>query len=237
MVRVRIYQQVSFCAWKNALECFLRIKKTRLKHITTPSPKGRPKQSASKTQAKQDRIIEAAKTLFDLHGYEAVSMRKVAAEAGIGAMTIYNYFDSKSALLHHIWQSFFDELYELMIEAGQHSTSPRDAIYQICHCYLKYWQNNPEKFRVVFLNEDRADDNNRFFVDHANIDERMQEVFTLPFANALPEKSETELEESIHASVCMLNGICLNIITISEFDWQAPEKMLDIYLNGLFREA
>ncbi|GAA1003499.1 TetR family transcriptional regulator [Streptomyces sp. F-3] len=46
-----------------------------------------------------DRIVEAAIRIADMEGLEAVSMRRVAAELGTGAMSLYRYVPGKAELL------------------------------------------------------------------------------------------------------------------------------------------
>lgn len=50
-------------------------------------------------QERERRILKAAERLFARKGYAAVAMEDVAARAGLGVGTIYNYFPSKPALL------------------------------------------------------------------------------------------------------------------------------------------
>ena len=50
-------------------------------------------------QATRKRLLVAAVKLFADRGYEASSMRELAAEVGVKAPAIYNHFDSKSAVL------------------------------------------------------------------------------------------------------------------------------------------
>lgn len=46
-----------------------------------------------------DRIVEAAVSLADREGLQALSMRKVAADLGVGTMTLYRYVPGKGELL------------------------------------------------------------------------------------------------------------------------------------------
>ncbi|GIP36004.1 TetR/AcrR family transcriptional regulator [Paenibacillus sp. J2TS4] len=47
-------------------------------------------------------ILEAAGSLFAMKGYETVTMREIAREAGCSHTTIYLYFEDKETLLHHL---------------------------------------------------------------------------------------------------------------------------------------
>lgn len=48
------------------------------------------------------RIAEVAKASFLDKGYQKTSMRRIAELSGVGVGNIYNYFDSKDALLRHV---------------------------------------------------------------------------------------------------------------------------------------
>src|SRR5690606_36656692 len=45
------------------------------------------------------RILEVARTRFQNEGYEAVTVESIAAEVGVSAVTIYNYYSTKANLL------------------------------------------------------------------------------------------------------------------------------------------
>jgi AcrR family transcriptional regulator len=46
----------------------------------------------------RDRVIEAAVALADEHGLDGISMRKLGAELGVEAMSLYNHVDDKGDL-------------------------------------------------------------------------------------------------------------------------------------------
>lgn len=62
-----------------------------------PSPKGAQTRSA---------IVESAMRLFRRDGYDATTMRAIAAEAGVSLGNAYYYFGSKE----HLVQAFYDQL-------------------------------------------------------------------------------------------------------------------------------
>jgi AcrR family transcriptional regulator len=59
-------------------------------------------------------IKEAALELFGRKGYHSTSISQIAKEAGISKGLIYNYFESKEALLHDIILEAVEEGEELM---------------------------------------------------------------------------------------------------------------------------
>lgn len=45
------------------------------------------------------RILESARTRFQNEGYDAVTIESIAADAGVSAVTVYNYYGTKANLL------------------------------------------------------------------------------------------------------------------------------------------
>ena len=84
---------------------------------TTPAPGSR------RPRFTRDQIAETALRLADAEGFEAVSMRRVAAELGAGTMTLYHYVPTKSDLLTLMADLMMSELLvpEEALEAGWRS--------------------------------------------------------------------------------------------------------------------
>lgn len=57
---------------------------------------------ASRLGLSRERILDAALALFDGEGADALTMRRLAGELGVGTMTLYGYFRRKEDLLDAI---------------------------------------------------------------------------------------------------------------------------------------
>lgn len=55
---------------------------------------------------KRDDILNAALRLFSQRGFYGTTMPQLAREAGVGAGTIYRYFDSKETLVNTLYQTW-----------------------------------------------------------------------------------------------------------------------------------
>ena len=60
--------------------------------VRTPGP-GRPKDLG-----KRAAILDVAKHLFPVHGFDGVSMDQIASEAGVSKLTVYSHFGDKESL-------------------------------------------------------------------------------------------------------------------------------------------
>lgn len=181
------------------------------------------------------RIVSAARTLFRRDGFHAVSMRKIAAEVGIGTMTVYQYFGGKTDILHHIWEEFFVALFADMSAAAASPGSAQDRFRTTCHAFLEYWLAHPDHYRMVFLHEDRGNSEDRFFADHADIERRLNEILGPLYEQIFAGDGEDGIYRINQSLFCMLNGILLNVITISEYGWLPARDLLDQYLDQLLK--
>ena len=58
-----------------------------------------PKKATPKSEATRARILEAALLVFRERGFQAATMREIAAEAGMALGAAYYYFESKDAIV------------------------------------------------------------------------------------------------------------------------------------------
>ncbi len=72
----------------------------------------------------RDKILDAARELFITHGYEGVSMRKVAEKIEYSPTAIYVHFADKEDLFHQLCQEDFARLAEVF----QSAAAPSDPV-------------------------------------------------------------------------------------------------------------
>jgi AcrR family transcriptional regulator len=54
---------------------------------------------------------ELADIIEHQEGLDSVSMRRIVADIGMRAMSLYKYFANKNVMLDHIWGEFIVELF------------------------------------------------------------------------------------------------------------------------------
>jgi TetR/AcrR family transcriptional regulator, cholesterol catabolism regulator len=61
----------------------------------------------------EERILQAAATLFAVHGYYGTGIRAIADESGVTVSTLYHYMQSKDELLQSIMEFAFGSLVDM----------------------------------------------------------------------------------------------------------------------------
>jgi len=90
---------------------------------------------------------EAAASFF-AHGYEATSLRQVAAAVGIKVGSLYNHITSKEDLLLSVMGGTMDDLTELMETALADKTDPLDRLLAFVECHIRF---HAERAQEVFI--------------------------------------------------------------------------------------
>ena len=94
-------------------------------------------------------IIEAAARLFSDYGYDRVSMRRVAEEAGVSKANIYHHFDSKQALYLAIMSASAERLSALVENLAEGKGEFDDRLRVFARAHLDHLFNNAATLRLV----------------------------------------------------------------------------------------
>lgn len=98
----------------------------------------------------QERILDAARELFARHGFEAVTLRKIAAAIEYAPAAIYGHFSDKKALIRALCLRDFDQL---NAEFARHLSiaDPLARLAAAGRTFVRFMAANPNHFRVLFL--------------------------------------------------------------------------------------
>src|SRR5258707_1870489 len=79
---------------------------------------------------KRERILQAALELFAERGFHGTAVPLVAARAGVGAGTLYRYFESKEALVNALFRHWKSELTRALLDGFPGDATPREQFHQ-----------------------------------------------------------------------------------------------------------
>ncbi len=125
-------------------------------------------------------ILGAAVKLFSEKGYDAVSMRGVAQEAGVSKANIYHHFESKEALYRAILFASAAELSGLVSDLAESAGSFAARIFEFSSAHLGHLEGNALTSRVILREAFSGDDvHSKMLVDEVfgEIFERLVSIF------------------------------------------------------------
>lgn len=98
----------------------------------------------------RDRAVAAATHLFATRGYDAVTMRSLAAELGCSPMTPYRYFANKQAVLAAVRAEAFRRFADSQQRAAAGGRDPADRLLRLKRAYIEFALAEPDAYRIMF---------------------------------------------------------------------------------------
>ena len=161
------------------------------------------KNSTAGQSAGQAAILDAAVQLFAANGFDAVSMREVANEAGVSKANIYHHFESKESLYRAILDQSAEDLSGLVETLAESSGSFESRITEFAAGHLQHLDANPLASRLI-IREAFSGDNerSRVLVDQVfgGIFERIVSIFS---AGQQAGELRSELDPALCATLLM----------------------------------
>lgn len=103
-----------------------------------------PTANSTSTGLSRESIVDAAAELFASDGFDAVTMRRLAERLGVGAMTLYGYFNTKEELLAALADRALDE-----VELPDRGLPWRERIAEVFRSVRRTFLEHPELAQIV----------------------------------------------------------------------------------------
>ena len=169
-----------------------------------------------------DLLDAAAELIAEHRSVDRVSLRAVAAAAGVSPMAVYNHFDDKADLMVAAVEHCWDEFQQALAEAYLAAATPFDQLRDAGGAYVRFALEHPGKYRVLFS-------------DPADLPERPEPVGLSAFDQLIgvvaeiltardDDRDPTFVAVQVHT---WIHGIVTLLGCHPEGPWPAVEELLD----------
>ena len=165
----------------------------------------RPVLDESRVREFRDRLCEAALRLFAERGFEAVTLRALAAELDCSYATPYRYFSGKEEIFAALRDLCFRRFAEFLDERTAGITDPRERCRVLALSYLAFAREQPHAFSIMFeLGQPDPD----AYPEFRTTADATWEVFQQATADLVATgKVDAKVEEIAHLSWASMHGI------------------------------
>ena len=94
-------------------------------------------------------ILAAAEALLETEGPESLTIRRIASQAGVAPMGVYNHFSSKNGVIEELFCVGFERLRQ-NLEELQHLTPPLQALDESGIRYRALALERPGMYHLLF---------------------------------------------------------------------------------------
>lgn len=189
-------------------------------------------------QELRGRILDAARELFAEHGFEAVTMRKIAERIEYTATALYFHFPDKEALVRELCMHDFLVLGEKMSTLAAHA-DPVERLGEVGRAYARFAVSHPQHYRVMFMmpNRSRKEDAAEWHGDpardaYAFLKWTVQEA--IDSGRFRPEFADAELASQV--AWAAIHGVVSLQITHGQdtwIDWRPVEARIEGIVRSL----
>jgi AcrR family transcriptional regulator len=186
-----------------------------------PAPRPRPTD-------KREAIMSAALALFVERGFFGTAVPEIADRAGVGAGTIYRYFESKEALVNAVYREHKLAFGRLALDDFPTTAPTREQFRTLWMRMARFATENPSSFVFLELHHHAS------YLDAESLDveQRMAQLFSRVIATA---QARGELKPGDPGVIMgLMRGAFVGVIrscvhdarALGEADWKFAEQCM-----------
>jgi TetR/AcrR family transcriptional regulator len=199
--------------------------------------------------ARRKSILQAARELFYLHGYQASTIDKIAEKAELSKGTIYSYFESKDELYVSAIIEAFLELEKALIVTANQDLPIEEKLKALYFTFVDHCLVHKEQLRLglYFYTNTARKTIPRHLLDE--IDDHTWKALDICVQAIQEGKDQGVLREDVNPTelsiICWRTAVGLLEMAMVEEDNEEDEKMyrnlfdqaITLYLRAIKREA
>jgi AcrR family transcriptional regulator len=94
-------------------------------------------------------LLDAAHRLLEDHGSDALTVRRIATEAGMSTMNVYSRFGGKDGVIDVLYIDGFNRLFATLAEVPTTNDALHDLV-ESARAYRHFAMANPTYYRIMF---------------------------------------------------------------------------------------
>ena len=142
--------------------------------------------------ARIERILLSAFSLFSHSGIDAIAMTDIAKNAEIGVASLYRYFETKDEIAIRTamwaWESQKKVMLPLIKDSGYEQKNGLNQLEEIFMLFCKLYQNEPDFFRYIY------------FFDAYVVCQKIEPERLIPYQQVIQSVQEI-IEKAIHKGI------------------------------------
>ncbi len=189
----------------------------------------------SPREAKKEIIIESAVKVFSQKGYHNTHMGEIAAEAGIGKATIYEYFDSKLHLFQEMLEKSMEKYDQCLSKSGTEHYSAKETIASFLEAHISFCRENKNLTRIVFWDSEILDEELKDWLYNMRIDKekRLMELAERWIASGEIRKVDTFILNMVLSGIIGATWVPIALDGWEPDVGDLSEKLNDIIFYGI----
>lgn len=196
-------------------------------------------------QELREQILDAARTLFAQHGYEAVTMRRIAEAIEYSPTALYLYFQDKEQLLRDLCAEDFRHLAQ-HFQVIARIPDPVERLRQTGLAYIQFGLTLPNHYRLMFMTPEPVPPSDEVLAAKGNPEEDAYAFVKMVVRDCIAQgrfrEDLTDADAVSQALWAGVHGLVSLHIVMQNDEWvcwrpmrELSEMLIDMQLKGLLR--
>lgn len=201
------------------------------------------KRRAEYRESLREDILDAARQLFVVHGFEDTSIRSIASKVGASPGMLYHYFEDKQHIMAVLVRETFSRL-SARLEAirTDHDTAPA-RMRRGLRAYIEFGLEFPHHYALLFMKPATIEGNERimaaFMEDGMKTFGCLRSISTELIETGCAREELRDGEELAQSLWVSIHGLVSTQISIKTFPWiermRLIDRQLDILMHGVLK--
>ena len=183
---------------------------------------------------REDILEAAARLFFEQGGADGMTMRAVAAAAGVSPPAVYLHFADKDELIFAVCQDVFNQLDLALEQAAEGIDDPIEAMKARGRAYVHFGLEHPDHYRVLFMQAPGSQPHH-YGPEEVKASAAFGHLMSNVAAMAADPRVRGEIDPYELALDCWayVHGLTSLLITKPDFGWPDADAMLDGHFDRL----
>ena len=189
--------------------------------------------NAERAQARRLQVLTAAEECFLQHGFHNASMAEISRAAGMSAGHIYNYFESKEAIIAAIVVQHIDAQLVAFDKLPETKAGVVQALRQIARQRVVEFSCSQTAALMFDIMAEAERNQKMLDVVHAFEAHGRERMLRLchAYADTVPLQ---ELEYRLNVLKIMFNGVAFKVVSEPDYDQEKAYQMICRMIDMLF---
>jgi AcrR family transcriptional regulator len=188
------------------------------------------------------KIIDATKDILVEHGYENLSIRKIATRIEYSPGIIYHYFKDKAEIVAFVVEEGYGNILKEISAVSVDTENPDKAIVNGLKAYMKLMLESPQQFRAILMNDIEAIQEKVNMLQEGVSKERKSiQGLCMLVEQGIEKKLFRKMDVELTAQILWTSthGLLSRLILEKDITEQQKERLInhhfEILINGLLK--
>ncbi|MCK5268074.1 MAG: TetR/AcrR family transcriptional regulator, partial [Spirochaetes bacterium] len=130
-----------------------------------------------KLSPKAEQLVKTTRELFKLYGVKRVSIEEICKESGVSKMTFYRYFPNKTAIVKHIVEGIFTDVWEISNKILETDLKFEEKMERVYAARWEYLNNIGQEFLEELACQSEPDIKQMMEAEYMKFNNRMRSIF------------------------------------------------------------